>query len=309
MGRRVRCLTGSPHCLNLLIRVRENLKRVNSLASQSRSSLTVDVEEYYHATNLDELLGPASWHKLPSRVEESTRLVLDIFDEFQAKGTFFTLGSVALRHPDLIKEIVRRGHELASHGYGHRLVYTQTPKSFYRDVRKAKLLLEDISGREVKGYRAPNFSIIDGVRWAYDKLVEAGYTYDSSLYPVRHPRYGNFHRSIHSERISAAGGELLIIPLTVFAYRSKLRVGIAGGGWWRLLPETPIRHCLRSVSKARPLNCYLHPWELDANQPHYEELSRVSKFRHYTGLKEFPDRIRRYLKEFGSAPLENIHLK
>jgi polysaccharide deacetylase family protein (PEP-CTERM system associated) len=275
--------------------------------SNHKASLTVDVEEYYHASNLDQVLGPKNWHKLPSRVENSTRLLLDIFDTYQAKGTFFTLGCTAKRHPQLVKEIVARGHELASHGYGHRIVYDYSRKYFYRDVRKSKLVLEDISGLEIKGYRAPNFSIIEDVRWAYEELARAGYSYDSSLYPVRHPRYGNIHRSLFPENIKTSSGEILVIPLSVYSLFDKYRLGIAGGGWWRLLPKILINSCLRSVVKDRPLNCYLHPWELDPGQPRYEELSRLSKFRHYTGLEEFPDTISKFLEEFGSVPLKEVY--
>ena len=267
----------------------------------------MDVEEYYHASNLDEILGPRNWHKLPSRVESSTMQLLDIFDAHSAKGTFFTLGSTARRHPDLVKEIVKRGHELASHGYGHRIVYTQSRKNFFRDIRKSKLVLESITGVEVKGYRAPNFSIVEDVLWAYEELTRAGYSYDSSLYPVRHPRYGNSSRSIESEVINTAHGNLLILPLAVCSIGSQFRLGIAGGGWWRLLPKTLIRLALRNVSHQRPLNCYLHPWEIDSEQPRYEELSWLSKIRHYTGLKEFPNTISDFLNEFGSATLAQVY--
>ncbi len=277
------------------------------MITQPKASLTVDVEEYYHASNLDEILGPRNWHKLESRVEYSTKQLLDIFDAYQAKGTFFTLGSTARRHPDLIREIVKRGHELASHGYGHRIVYTQSRKNFYRDVRKSKLVLEQITGTEINGYRAPNFSIVDDVRWAYDELARAGYIYDSSLYPVRHPRYGNIQRSILPETVTTPNGNLLILPLAVYSLGDKVRLGIAGGGWWRLLPKFLITACLRNVSRHRALNCYLHPWEIDSEQPRYEELSALSKFRHYTGLKEFPDTIRGFLSEFGSSRLDEVY--
>jgi polysaccharide deacetylase family protein (PEP-CTERM system associated) len=265
------------------------------------SSLTVDVEDYFHAANLEHGFPPARWHSLPSRVEQSTRELLDIFDEFGARGTFFTLGTTARRHPGLVQEIVSRGHELASHGYGHRIVWTQTPKSFYRDVRKAKLLLEDLAGKPCLGYRAPNFSITERSLWAYEELVRAGYKYDSSLYPVPHPRYGNAHREIALHTRETGLGPLTIIPLSVFEAPLLGRVGVAGGGWWRLLPRFFIRFALRTAYK--PLNCYLHPWELDSEQPRCAGLSMINRFRHYTGIKSFPQMVKDYLGEFGSHPL------
>lgn len=265
------------------------------------SSLTVDVEEYFHAANLEICFPPRQWHALPSRVERSTLEVLDIFDEFGAKGTFFTLGTTARRHQALVREIVDRGHELASHGYGHRIVWTQTPRSFYRDVRKAKLLLEEISGSACLGYRAPNFSIIDRSLWAYDELAKAGYRYDSSLYPVPHPRYGNAHREIIAHNQETKYGSLTVLPLSVFQVPVLGRIGVAGGGWWRLLPAAFIQLGLRRAQK--PLNCYLHPWELDPGQPRGEGISLLSRFRHYTGVSTFPETIRNYLRMYGSAPL------
>ncbi len=268
------------------------------------SSLTVDVEEYYHASNLDQILGPRQWHKLESRVERSTHELLDIFDEFGAKGTFFALGSMARRHPGLINEIVKRGHELASHGYGHRIVSTQSPKSFYRDVRKAKLLLEDQTGQAVLGYRAPNFSIVDGVLWAYDELTRAGYKYDSSLHPVRHPRYGNIHRSAELESRKTAAGELIVMPLSVLEI-GGVRIGISGGGWWRQFPKTFIWWGLaRTFAERHALNCYLHPWEMDPGQPRYNALPLVSRLRHYRRLGDFAGLVRSYLNDFGSQPLQ-----
>jgi polysaccharide deacetylase family protein (PEP-CTERM system associated) len=270
------------------------------------SSLTVDVEEYFHAANLEVCFGPERWHTLPSRVERSTLKLLEIFDEHQARGTFFVLGYVARRHQELVREIARRGHEIASHGYGHRIVWTQTPKSFYRDVRKAKLLLEDITSEPVLGYRAPNFSIVDRSLWAYDELKRAGYSYDSSLYPVPHPRYGNAHRSLKRETRHTTFGELEVLPLSVFELDLlgfKSRLGVAGGGWWRLLPKALVARGIRQASSRGMLNCYLHPWEIDPEQPHCAKLSMISSFRHYTGLAGFHEILSAYLKEFGSSPL------
>jgi len=269
------------------------------------SSLTVDVEDYFHAANLEPCFPPSRWHKLPSRVEDSTQRLLEIFRTTNSKGTFFILGYIARRFPALVKEIAAEGHEIASHGYGHRIVWTQTPKSFYRDIRKAKLLLEDLTGSEVLGYRAPNFSIIDSTAWAYTELSRAGYRYDSSLYPVAHPRYGNRHRSASQEQVSTEHGTLEILPLSTYSLEAlNLRVGIAGGGWWRLLPKTFIRRALKITAERAELNCYLHPWEIDPGQPTCSRLSTLARIRHYTGLEHFDDVVRDYLNEFGSKPLK-----
>lgn len=265
--------------------------------------MTIDLEEYFHATNLDPVAGPARWHSLPSRVEFSTHKTLELLARNATRATFFVLGYSARRHRALILEIAQQGHEIASHGYGHRLSYDLTPKAFFRDVRKTKFFLEDLIGQEVLGYRAPNFSITDRNLWAYDELIRAGYRYDSSVYPVRHPRYGNLQRSVFPEVIRRAEGEIVEFPLATAVLRligSEIRLPVAGGAWWRLFPMGYLTWALRRIEKVpgQPLNCYFHPWEIDPGQPRFDALPRLSKLRHYSRVDTFDRRLEAFMKTF-----------
>lgn len=277
-------------------------------------SISVDVEEYFHAANLEPEAPPSSWRRLPSRVVESTERTLECFARCAVHGTFFVLGCVAKRHPELIKKIASAGHEIASHGYSHRLAFTQTPKQFLRDVVRSKRLLEDLSGRAVLGYRAPNFSIQPDNSWAYDALIEAGYIYDSSLYPTWHPRYSNLRQPIESFVEKRAHGELFIFPLAVAelnAFRTKVRLPAAGGAYWRLLPEWYCHGVLRARQRRSRsgFHCYFHPWELDAGQPVFTKLSFMTKLRHYGGAETFEKRVEHFLRSFSFAPLSEVALQ
>lgn len=268
-----------------------------------KNAISVDVEEYYHAANLDAVAGPAKWHTLPKRTKASTEQILEIFDRRGIRATFFILGCVATKHPELVRVIANAGHEIASHGYAHRIAYEQTPRQFARDVRRAKLLLEDLSGSEVVGYRAPSFSITDQNPWAYDALIASGYRYDSSLYPVKHPRYGNSAKSLFPFFLKRDVGQLLILPLAVSPVRlfgRDLRLPVAGGAYWRIFPRPYLRWALKRINamSSHPFICYFHPWELDPGQPYYRELPFLTKVRHYTGLSRFPETIEYFLKHF-----------
>lgn len=268
------------------------------------NSITVDVEEYFHAANLEPVVGPARWHSMPSRVDGATRSLLELFDRVKARGTFFVLGYVARRFPQLVKDIARAGHEIASHGYGHRMVGAFPRKTFYRDVRKTKFLLEDLTGREIVGYRAPNFSIREDSLWAYDELVNAGYRYDSSLHPIIHPRYSNVHRDIQPELRQCENGALFILPLSVLAIDfvgRDLRFPVAGGAYWRLFPWLYLKWGIGKLESTgvEYRNFYLHPWEIDTGQPKFRELSFLTQLRHYGGTARLPGRI---LKILGAAP-------
>ena len=272
------------------------------------NSITVDVEEYFHAANLEPVAGPARWHALESRVEHSTDRLLSLYSELGLRSTFFVLGTTARRHPELVKRIAAAGHEVASHGYGHRLVRSQSERAFYRDVRKSKLLLEDLTGESVLGYRAPNFSIREDTRWAYDALVRAGYLYDSSLHPIAHPRYGNTHRSIHPERIETNSGPLFELPLSVFQYTfsgsREVRLPCSGGAYWRLFPTALIVALLRNtLARSDNLVCYIHPWEIDSGQPVFRQLSALTRIRHYWGTRSLPKVISRVARLDRTEPL------
>ena len=271
----------------------------------------MDVEEYFHATNIEDVTGRSNWSSLPSRVVESTERVLEIFSQHNTKATFFVLGYVARRHPALVKAIANEGHEIASHGFRHRLVYKQSPKSFLKDVKYSKLLLEDISSSEVLGYRAPNFSITPGHEWAYDCLIETGYKYDSSTYPTWHPRYANTQGSRKSYVIQREKGEIIEFPLAVAAvsFLSKeFRFPVAGGAYWRLLPRMYCRWGLARINERdqTPCHCYFHPWELDPEQPRFRELSMLSQLRHYAGAASFPKTLSFYLERFSFGTIKEI---
>jgi len=274
-------------------------------------ALTIDLEEYFHAANLAKVCPYRSWSKLPSRLEFSTNLILDLFDNYNQKGTFFVLGYCARKLPSLVKEIQNRGHEVASHGFSHKIAYLQSRKQFFRDIDRSKKLLEDITGTEILGYRAPNFSIRDENLWAYDELTKAGYRYDSSLYPVVHDRYRNPHRSMLPELRSTAHGAILILPLAVSLMKigplPEFRFPVAGGAYWRFFPKYLMRKGLESTHNfRRPVICYMHPWELDEGQPHFANLSLERKIRHYFGIKNFYKTTSYFMDHFDFRTINDL---
>jgi polysaccharide deacetylase family protein (PEP-CTERM system associated) len=263
-------------------------------------AISVDVEEYFHASNVEAIAPRNTWDSLPSRVVESTERLLALFDAHHTKATFFVLGIVARQHPTLVKTIVQAGHELGSHGYEHRLVYSQTERDFFKDILDAKSILEDISGVSVKGYRAPNFSINERTPWAYEALSKAGYLYDSSLHPVWHPRYANLGKNPKPHPIETPHGTLYELPLSSMKLFGHIRVSVSGGAYWRLFPKWFIDIGIRSSLKENlPLNCYLHPWEIDSEQPLtvLGKLSPITRFRHAGRSQSFEARLSAYLKE------------
>ena len=261
------------------------------------NAMTIDVEDYFHVLAFDRVINRALWDELPRRVEQNTNRLLEIFADTRTKATFFTLGWVAERHPDLIRRIVSEGHELASHGYAHVRADRQTRDEFRDDVRKAKLLLEDATGTVVRGYRAPTFSISKDNWWAFQILSEEGYTYSSSVFPIRHDLYG----APDLPRIAfvAEPSKLLELPLATVRLLS-FNFPSAGGGYFRLLPYGISRWAIRRVNSRDGVPCvfYLHPWEIDPGQPRQYNASLKSRFRHYTNLHRTEDRLRRVLRDF-----------
>ncbi len=256
--------------------------------------MSVDVEDYYHAWAITSVIGREAWPGLPSRVADSTRRILDLFDQRGIKATFFTLGWVAKREPALVRDIVARGHELASHGYGHDKVFELTPAAFLEDVRKTRLLLEDQGGVAVRGYRAPSFSINEQSWWAYDVLAEAGYTYSSSLHPIRHDHYGM--PNAPQGPFKPTDADFLEIPVATIWLLGR-RVSCAGGGHFRLFPYRWSRWCLSRLAAddARRGVFYLHPWEIDPGQPRIPGLPLRSRFRHYTGQGRMEKKLTKLL--------------
>ncbi len=275
------------------------------------NSISIDVEDYYHARNIELAIGRSRWSSLPSRVNYSTKLCLDLLSRNSVQGTFFVLGSVARRDKQLIKDISSAGHEIASHGFRHHLAYEQSPKSFLKDVCCSRKLLQDISGQEVEGYRAPNFSIRDQNLWSYNSLIEAGFKYDSSLYPVYHPRYDNRNKPLDIHYIERENGKLVIVPLAVLPFNffgKNFRLGIAGGAYWRLFPHKLIDWGLKRIRHLGGGSgvCYLHPWELDSGQPVFDELKFLQKLRHYGGISKLENRIDTHLKNFSWQTISQL---
>lgn len=263
------------------------------------NALTVDVEDYFHVAALAPSIRRDSWTSRESRVVGNTQKLLAIFEQFDVRGTFFVLGWVAEQYPQLVKDIAARGHEIACHGYSHRLVYEQSPEEFREETLRAKNLLEDITGSAVIGYRAASYSIVRASLWALDILVDLGFIYDSSIFPVRHDRYGipNAERAPH--RMSTPGGKSIVEWPLATAKILGVRLPVAGGGYFRLLPYWLSRWGLASINRRelRPFMFYLHPWEIDPAQPRVPA-SRLSRFRHYTNLGKCEERLRRLLGEF-----------
>lgn len=271
------------------------------------NALTVDVEDYFQVSAFENVIKRNDWDKLPVRVESNTNRVLDLFAKQEVKATFFTLGWVAERYPNIVKRIVEDGHELASHGYSHKRVTDLTPEQFYQEVSASKKLLEDISGVEVKGYRAPSYSISESTLWAMDLLLKAGYLYSSSIYPVKHDLYGmpNAPRFKHSY----CSGGLTEIPITTVRMIGRTFPG-GGGGFFRLYPYPLSRWLIRRVNNVdqQPGIFYFHPWEIDDKQPRQKQASLKSRFRHYLNLSKTEARLTRLLNDFSWGRMDNVFM-
>jgi polysaccharide deacetylase family protein (PEP-CTERM system associated) len=261
------------------------------------NAMTIDVEDYFQVQAFAGVISRDAWETLPRRVERNTGRLLDILAETGAKATFFTLGWVAERHPRLVRRIVAEGHELASHGYDHQRANEQTPAEFRADVERTKRLLEDAGGAAVRGYRAPTFSIGPKNRWAFDVLAEAGYAYSSSIYPIAHDLYGSPESPRAPYREERSG--ILEIPLSTVKLFGR-NFPCSGGGYFRLLPYSISRRAMRRVNVVDGLPCifYLHPWEIDPDQPRQDCAPWKSRFRHYTNLSRTEGRLKRLLGDF-----------
>lgn len=267
--------------------------------------MTVDVEEYFHVSAFDHIVSPKDWDQYPSRVERSTYRLLELFEQYQVKGTFFILGWVAEKHPSLIRSIVSLGHEIASHGYAHQRVTYMTGEQFFSDVERSKKVLEDISGEAVIGYRAPSFSINDSTKWAFDVLIELGFKYSSSTYPIKHDLYGvpDWPRFCYQRPEG-----IKEIPISTLRKNSK-NTGIGGGGYFRLYPymlsNKRIQRYLRE--EKQPYNFYFHPWEIDPEQPRIGGASLKSKLRHYLNLKRMEGKLIELLKDYQWSTMQETY--
>lgn len=266
--------------------------------------LSVDVEEYFHGMEFESAVPLNQRGTLPSRVEENTDQVLALLHDHKVRATFFTVGQIAEQHPGMLRRIAAEGHEVACHSYRHELVFRQSAEEFRADVRCAKTVLEDITGSAVIGYRAPNYSIQSNQEWAYDILLEEGFRYDSSVYPIVHDRYGQARAPRFPYEIRKNGSQTLIeFPIgTVNFWGMNFPIG--GGGYFRLLPEVVTRHGIQrvNVKERHPIMFYFHPWELDPDQPR-PPMPWQHRFRHYVGIEKQEAKLSRLLRHcrFGTV--------
>lgn len=270
--------------------------------------MTVDVEDYFHVSAFESNIDRSQWANLPCRVEANTHRLLDMMDEKNIRATYFVLGWVAERYPALVREIAARGHEVACHGYSHKLIFNQSQEEFRQETARAKALLEDQVGSPMLGYRAASYSITRASLWALDVLVEQGFKYDSSIFPVRHDRYGipDADPLPHVAR-APSGGSIVEFPLSSLPLMGY-RLPVAGGGYFRIYPFWFTRAALarvRSVTQA-PFVFYLHPWEVDPEQPRVPGASLLSRFRHYHNLGQCEARLRGLIDRFPFAPMGEV---
>ena len=271
--------------------------------------MTVDVEDYFQVWAFSDQVRRDSWSDFPCRVERNIDVILRLFDEHDVKATFFTLGWVAERYPRMIQDIIAQGHELASHGYHHIKVNEQTPEAFRADVRATKHLLEDLSGQAIKGYRAASFSIGPATPWAAEILIEEGHSYSSSIHPIRHDHYGDSTapRFAYRPRADSDFTEIPVTTVKLFARNWPC----AGGGYFRLLPYSYVRWALRRVNRVedRPCMFYFHPWEVDPEQPRFDNVPLRTRVRHYTNLNRMEHRLRAVLSDFAWDRADRVFLE
>lgn len=271
------------------------------------NAITIDVEDYFHVSAFSDIVRVTEWDKYECRVERNTQKLLQIFSDADVKATFFILGWVAQRYPGVVREIAAQGHEVACHGFSHQLIYNQSPEIFRQETQQAKALLEDQIQMPVLGYRAASYSITKRSLWALDILHDCGFEYDSSIYPVHHDRYGipDAEKAPH-KRLTPAGHQLVEFPIATLDL-PKFAVPIGGGGYFRLFPYWFTKFGLGTINRraGRPFMFYLHPWEIDPEQPRLAG-RWLSKFRHYNNLDRCESRLVQLLKDFNFAPAKDV---
>lgn len=270
------------------------------------NAFSIDVEDYFQVAALSPAIPRESWPTWEYRVERNTECILGLLAERGIRGTFFILGWCAERSPALIRRIAAEGHEVACHGFSHRLIYEQSEQEFRQEAARCKHFLEDTIGAAVTGYRAASFSITRQSLWALDALVDLGFEYDSSVFPIRHDRYGIPGAARDPGLIKAPSGRTLVeFPMSAASF-AGLRVPVSGGGYFRLLPYAVTRAGLRQVNaQGQPFTFYLHPWEVDPGQPRVKA-SLLSRFRHYNNLHKCEARLRRLLGEFSFSTMRDV---
>lgn len=275
-------------------------------AAPTVNALTIDVEDYFQVSAFAAHIPRSDWPLRECRVERNIDRILAMLDEHDTTATFFTLGWIAERYPQAIKRIAANGHEIASHGYGHERASDQTPKSFFSDIQVAKLILEDLAGYEVKGYRAPSFSIGEKNLWAFECLERAGYRYSSSIYPIKHDHYGMPNAPRHAHKI----GELLEIPATTLRFLNR-NWPASGGGYFRLMPYGLSRWMIQRINAIDKLPAvfYFHPWEIDSGQPRIPGIGAKTRFRHYVNIHRMEQRLHRLLADFTWGRMDELFLE
>jgi polysaccharide deacetylase family protein (PEP-CTERM system associated) len=270
------------------------------------NALTIDVEDYFQVSAFAPFIARSEWPQRQCRVEANVDRILAMLDARGTKATFFTLGWVAERYPQLVRTIVDRGHELASHGYDHQRATDLSQRAFFDDVDRARRLLQDIGGTDVQGYRAPSFSIGAGNLWAFDALARAGYRYSSSIYPIRHDHYG----MPDAPRFAHPRHGLVEIPATTLRWGGR-NFPSSGGGYFRLLPYRVSRWMLRRVNEQdrQPAVFYFHPWEIDTEQPRVAGIGPLTRFRHYVNIARMPARLERLLGDFAWGRMDQVFLR
>lgn len=271
------------------------------------NALTIDVEDYFQVSAFAPYISRSNWNACECRVEKNIDLILSILNFYDVKATFFTLGWIAERYPRLIRRIVAEGHELASHGYGHERASDLSAKDFFVDIDSSKKILEDISDVQIKGYRAPSFSIGPNNLWAFESLEYAGYKYSSSIYPIKHDHYGMPSFSRFPVRM---GSDFLEIPITTVKFFNR-NFPSSGGGYFRLFPYFFSKWLLNQINnkEKQPAIFYFHPWEIDVNQPRVMGIDAKTKFRHYVNIGKMENRLNKLLKDFQWGRMDHIFLE
>jgi polysaccharide deacetylase family protein (PEP-CTERM system associated) len=259
--------------------------------------LTIDVEEHFQVAAFEDIVNPKDWEIHESRVVKNTNLILDLLKKHKTKATFFIVGWTAERHPDMVREIADQGHDIGCHSYMHKKIYDLTPEEFRQDTAKAKAILEQITGKKILGYRAPSYSITKKSLWALDILNELGFEYDSSIFPILHDNYGIPDAPRFKYQHSSLN--LTEYPISTAKVLGR-NVPVAGGGYFRLFPYWLTKRLLRKINsmEKQPFMFYLHPWELDPDQPRIQNSKILSKFRHYNNLSKTEKRLERLLDDF-----------
>jgi polysaccharide deacetylase family protein (PEP-CTERM system associated) len=273
---------------------------------QLTNAISVDVEDYYQVEAFSSVINRASWKDYPTRVASNNEKILALFDDLGVKGTFFILGCVAEKDSGIVREIHQQGHEVACHGYSHQMILKQDRKTFTEETVKAKALLEDISGEKVVGYRAATYSITKKNLWALEVLIDAGFEYDSSIFPIKHDRYGIPDFSREPCELGVGKKSIKEFPISTIRLFG-MNLPVAGGGYFRLYPYMLSKWGLSKVNKeGLPFVFYLHPWEVDPGQPKIDGISAMTRFRHYVNIEKTESKLRSLLRDFSLGRIDKL---